>query len=660
MKLKIAKIVFLVVCVAAFIFLLLPFLETTPPSTTSQLKTQPQVTTSNPLTALAKRLAHLWRRPEHNTHTLSAQRIASPAQDRFGNAPLVIVRAAPQNDLTENNPRLQEGTSLSLPPSPDADYGEAAFLADDGQWVLVRQEAPQGGKPGMHEINVHENPYDRYVKQERARRVAPQEPKTEIPDSKWARLVRPVKKFFGLDEPTPVQTKPISIQQENDRAHGLIAARNAEADIKNPSFGPARMPLPDITPQEWAAMTPFERERHQVAQFAELISGARGVEEAASILADAKYPHPKDQKEKDEKQAFQTGLSKEGKQRVKEGLLHIMQANAQGKEPVDELAYAMSCTNASLPSKSEACYVPEDGHQPIPPATAPSVVEQEQNTNAATFYQATQHVLPKGLPLTPVLGPTTPETISSMSGPTQDTQKTAEIYQFLYDQQGCATQTCYWIANSKQIDPQLKDAISMANAVLKPDPKSTYATYKDSFVRYKLEQLGDSVSQQQLEQARQEAEKQFDENAVHYVPYTAQQVRDVQTQTLQAANPANSQGKATDITVFYVTDPTQAQQFATDIDSVIFAYGKTPLTEISSAVEAGRLITESAAQNVNNAKQIIQDVNRPQYQQSVRENIRQQLNEQSREQNRNGAGWKGIFERTKQMGNSPATQKGKK
>ena len=647
MKLKIAKIVFLVICVAAFIFLLLPFLETTPQPTPAQLKTQPQVTTSNPLTALAKRLANLWHRPERTTHTLAARPFASPAQDRSANAPLIIVRNAPQDDFTQDNPRQQEGTGLSLPPSPDTDYGEAAFLTDDGQWVLVRQEAPQGGKPGMHEVNVHDNPYDRYVKHERARRTIPQEPKAEIPDSKWARLIRPVKKFLGLDTPT----KPASVQRENDRAHGLVAARTGQADIKNPSFGPARMPLPDITPQEWETMTPFERERHQIAQFAELVSGTREVEEAASILADAKYPHPKDQKEKNEKQAFQTALSEEGKQRVKERLLQIMQANAQGKEPVDELAYAMSCTNASLPSKSEACDIPEDGHQPIPPATEQSVLEQEQNTNAQTFYQTTQYILPKGLPLTPVLGPTTPQTISSMSGPTQDTQKTAEIYQFLYEQQGCASQTCYWVANSKQIDPQLKDAVSMANAVLKPDPKSTYATYKDAFVRYKVDQLGDSASQEQLEQARQEAGKQFDENAVHYVPYTAQQVRDVQTQTLQAANPANTQGQATDITVFYVTDPTQAQQFATDIDSVIFAYGKTPLTETSSAVEAGRLITESAAQNVNDAKQVIQDVNLPQYQQSVRENIRQQLNEQSREQNRNGAGWKGIFERTKQMGN---------
>ncbi len=61
MKLKIVKITFLVVCIAAFIFLLLPFLETTPPPTPAQLKAQPQVAAENPLTAIAKRLALLFR-----------------------------------------------------------------------------------------------------------------------------------------------------------------------------------------------------------------------------------------------------------------------------------------------------------------------------------------------------------------------------------------------------------------------------------------------------------------------------------------------------------------------------------------------------------------------------------------------------------------------
>ncbi len=512
----------------------------------------------------------------------------------------------------------------------------------------------------MHEVNVHDNPYDRYIKQERAARVTAQEVKPAIPDSKWARLVRPVKKFFGFDTPTPVGASPVHITREGDRMHGLVAARQHDTTSKHPAMGPARLPLPDITPQAWAQMTPYERERYQVAHFAELISGTRGLRDAAEILADAKYPHPKSEEESREKEGYKNGLSEQAREQVKQGILQVMQENANGKQPVDELAYMVGCKSTSLPDTSGACHVSPDGEPATTPATSQDIIKQEQQQNAEEFYQKTQYVLPKGLPLTPVLGPTTPETMANMSHPSQQVQDAAEIYQFLYEKQNCASQTCYWVANSKQTDPQLRDALAMANATIKPDPQNTYSTYKQAFVAHKLQQLGKNATEQQLAQARKSAEKQFEQSAVHYVPYTVSQAQQTQQQTLEAANPANPQGRAADLTVFYVTDPAQAQQFAQDIQSVIFAYGKEPLTQANSAVDAGRLITQSMAQNVNDAKQIIQDVQRPLYQQSVRENVRQQLNEQTRQQNQNGAGWEGVFDRMKQSGNQPQIKGGKK
>lgn len=660
MKLKIAKAAFLLFCLAAFIFLLLPFLQTTPPPTPAQLKAQPQVTTDNPLTAIAKRLAHLFRpRGEHKTRFTSAPTGANAALPPSAQSSF-LARGQMQPTTSPSSAQPSESSLIPLPAPQEAAYGDAAVQTDDGQWVLVRQTAPQAGQPGMHEVNVHDNPYDRYVKQERAARVAPREVQPAIPDSKWARLVRPVKEWLGLDTPTTVGPSPVHLTREGDTLRSLVSTPRTHTQSKHPSLGPVRLPLPDITPQAWAQMTPYERERYQVAQFAELISGTRGLNEAAEILADATYPNPKTEEESREKEGYKQGLSERGKQQIKQGILQTMQQNANGKQPVDELAYMVGCKSTSLPDTSDGCLVADNG-EPLPtPATSQEVINREQVQNADEFYQTTQYVLPKGLPLTPVLGPTTPETIANMSGPSKNVQDAAEIYQFLYETQNCASQTCYWVANSKQTDPQLRDALAMANATLKPDPQNTYPTYKQAFVAYKLKQLGENASKEQLAQARKAAETQFEQSAVHYVPYTVSQAQQTQQQTLQAANPANPQGRAEDLTVFYVTDPAQAEQFAQDIQSVIFAYGKEPLTQADSAVDAGRLITQSMAQNVSDAKQVIQDVQRPLYQQTVRENVRQQLNEQTRQQNQTGAGWEGVFDKMKQSGNRPQSKGAKK
>ncbi len=661
MKLKIAKAAFLIFCITAFIFLLLPFLQTTPPPTPAQLKAQPQISTDNPLTAIAKRLAHLFRpRGEQKTRFVSAPVGAGSPLPQSSAQPYFLARNQMQPADRSSSAQFPAATLIPLPAPQETAYGDAAVQTDNGQWVLVRQTAPEAGQPGMHEVNVHDNPYDRYVKQERAARVAAQEVKPAIPDSKWARLVRPVKKWLGLDTPSAVGPSPVHVAREGDTLRSLTATPRTTTSIKQPSLGPVRLPLPDITPQVWAQMTPYERERYQVAQFAELISGTRGLNEAAEILADATYPNPKSEEEVREKEGYKNGLSEQGKEQIKQGILQTMQENANGKQPVDELAYMVGCKSTSLPDTSGACHNSPNG-EPLPtPATSQEVINREQTQNADEFYQTTQYVLPKGLPLTPVLGPTTPETIANMSGPSQNVQDAAEIYQFLYEKQNCATQTCYWVANSKQADPQLRDAIAMANATLKPDPQNTYSSYKQAFVAYKLKQLGENATKEQLAQARKAAARQFEQSAVHYVPYTVSQAQQTQQQTLQAANPANPQGRAEDLTVFYVTDPAQAQQFAQDIQSVIFAYGKEPLTQADSAVDAGRLITQSMAQNVNDAKQVIQDVQRPLYQQTVRENVRQQLNEQTRQQNQTGAGWEGVFDKMKQSGNRSQTKGAKK
>ena len=156
MKLKILKWSFFFFCIAAFIFLLLPFLETTPPPTPAQLKAQPQIITANPLAAIAKRLAGIWgRQPERKPHLSSAQEAVNTNKQLSPTDSLIMARADAEPPAFSDPADLQS-SSIPLPTPQEADYGNATFQTDNGQWVLVRQTAPQSGQPGMHEVNVHD------------------------------------------------------------------------------------------------------------------------------------------------------------------------------------------------------------------------------------------------------------------------------------------------------------------------------------------------------------------------------------------------------------------------------------------------------------------------------------------------------------------------
>ncbi|MBO5911311.1 MAG: hypothetical protein J6Q05_03865, partial [Elusimicrobiaceae bacterium] len=356
MKIKIAKIVFLAVCIGTFVFLLLPFLETTQPPEPAQLKAQPQVTTDNPLTAIANRLRTLFGGKERTKRYLPSASVS--VSSKPNNELLASTLSAPQTDREIPSSLAEEQTRpIHVPPTEESfDFGDAALQTDQGEWVLIRQTAPQSSQPGMHEVNVHDNPYDRYVKQERAQRALLAQPKQEIPDSKWARLIRPVKQFFGLDTPTPASPATLDVYREpNPHAQSLASAKDARlSGSKYPSMGPVRLPWPDITPKEWALMTPEQRKREQerrsVAQFADLLSGERAAEQAAEIMADTKYPNPKNKQEEQAKEQYKKEMFEQNKEKIKNGILQVMQQNAQGKEPVDELLYVMGCKNNSLPS----------------------------------------------------------------------------------------------------------------------------------------------------------------------------------------------------------------------------------------------------------------------------------------------------------------------
>lgn len=653
MKKILLKTGFFVVCLVTIIFLLLPFLETTPqPAKTAAL--QPQVSTENPLTVIAKRLTSLFSRKERAKQALpSHQELTGPQQVEN-----VMYARWPQNaEPTPTNQSARINRTIQFPYEQSLDFADASFQTDNGEWVLIQQVAPQSSKPGMHEVNVHDNPYDRYVRQEQARHFQPREPKQEIPDSKWARLSRPFKQFFGIEGARPVPDSAVRVHYEADSPR-LASARttqhskNSLANAKAGSTYPFdRMYLPDITPQQWAKMSLEDREkaitRHNTERFSEFLSGERAAEQAAQLVADAKYPNPRNEKEQQEKESYKQSLIQQNKQIIRNGILESIQANAADKEPVDELAFMVGCRDASLPSSSCSA---EDRHTP-PQHESPSVLERVKIKNAQAFYESTNYVLPEGLPFTVVVGPTDPDNFQQMTqSPDPATQQTGEIYTFLYKQQQCESQKCYWVPNSNQLDPKLADALTtIGNAQLEADPAGTYATYQNAFVQEKLKNLGPQATSQQVKQIQQQALEQFQKYRPNWVPYTEQQLVELDKNTVAAltATAGDSAASSAKLTFPLVTDPAIAPEIAQLIGPTHFVYNQLSITTTDSPMEAGAQLTLSLAQNVNDAKEVINSVTKNAYQEGIRTTLNTQINQA----NQNGGGFRGLLDAVKLWGN---------
>lgn len=624
MKKTLLKIGFVVVCIGLAIFLLLPFLETSGPVNSSLNMGQAEIATDNPLNVIAKRLASLFRRKEKAQKELNAQNNTADNPLMAGLASSYNMGESPAANGNSSTPSSPSKVIQVPDQNPANGYDGASFQTDDGEWVLIQQTAPQHSAPGMHEVNAHDNPYDRYVRQERAKHFAPQKEKQEIPDSKWARLVQPIKNFFGIAGPTPVTPATVNVQKDAEQLASLKGAQNALGDIEKNTYAGSNKygmsPFPHLSFEQWQNMTEeereHERERQAVAQFVEMLSGEKTARDAAEIIGDIRYPNPKNEQEKQEKENFVNKLTEENKQHIKEGILATMQAHAQGREAAQELGSL--CGAHTLPSYK--CSMDEEE------TTPPQIIEQQRVKNADAFFENTQYFFPNGLPVTPVLGPVQQETIDFMkemanAQGTDSSSSPLEIIPFLYETQ-CRSNTCYWVANSNQADTQLADAVTMANGKIKTDPLNTYPTYREPFVKYKLDQLDKDATPEQIKQAQEAAEKQFDENPPAYVPYTPEQLKTVQDATKQNARPDNAQGDRNQLTVFYFTDEASIPQFAKDIDSVIFSYGIEPIQESESPVDASEQITKSMGQNMNVAKEKIQEVTQGAIQEGITSSLK--------------------------------------
>ena len=664
MRKTLLKIGFIVFCVGAAIFLLLPFLETSGPVTSSLNTGEATIATENPLNVIAKRLASLFGRKEKEQKNLNAQSNATNALLMAGLSTTpngAVGRSSTTNG--KNMPAAAHSHVIQVPrQDASADYDGASFQTDEGEWVLIQQIAPQNSAPGMHEINVHENPYDRYVRQERAKHFTPQqEAKQDIPDSKWARLVQPIKNFFGFSAPLPVSPAAINVQKNDEKLASLGSANNKlNSGINKPydssAYSTSHSPIPGISMQQWLSLSPEEqeqlREDSAARNFADILTGRHAAREAAEVMADIQMPNPKNEQEKQQKEELTQKLTAENMEQIRQRAFENIFNRTEGITASDEVSTMLLDCVSSIPAN--ACSW--DGTPPA--AMKEDEIQKIKEENSQKFFEQTLFKLPEGLPVTVILAPTSRENFQQLLSLPDDQnphnqalKKTAQIYDSMFEQQHCDSKPCYYLPNSDQSDPQLNDTFKMVGgARVKSDPYNTYPTYKEKFIQSEKEKRKKANPNATAEEQRaweEELEKQWEQNKPYWVPYTDEQIRQLHKDNVEAltATPDRPSDKHPIFPV--VTDPGITRDIAELTSPVGFVWNQRSWTEDpGNPITKSSQLTDSLIANVNDAKEIVQEV----WNQPIQGSVRDLINKASE------GGFDSMFNSLQQggKGNSPS------
>lgn len=461
---------------AVILFLLLPFLETQAPSQTEKgKKAEPQLFNANPLTALANKLASFF-----GIQT-AAQRRAGAARTA-GNAPLTPEQSAPLYAAarTGDNTGAVRESAAKETDNPRYAYGDAAVQNAEGDWILVRQTTPSGQAQGMHEINATDNAYDRYIRQERAARFTPAAAvrRPEVPDSKWAKLFRPIKRLFKSGD---AQTAGGGLRLESSgdaerlRSSALLASSQGFGRNRaDTGSAPARPSMEDID-----NFSPSRADRRDRSNpLGALLDPESVFEQQAKAYADQMYPNPQTDEEKQKKQDLIDQGTRNQKEQFK-NLIEAQLAQDMSKSvPEDLLPHTIGCGKASaLYEDTPSCTLPqykdqEDGLFNIKPFDLRNITPEQEQVEQQ--MQASRQALARslGVPELPqnvwentkvlvVLGKVGDESTAwidqSVNTPTQDEQapgnkleETArQIYAHMLEEK-CQKQDCFWVANNSE------------------------------------------------------------------------------------------------------------------------------------------------------------------------------------------------------------------
>ncbi len=620
MKKTIGKIILLIVCVAVIVFLLLPFLETTAPApanaqaSAAAQKATPQIFTSNPLTALVQRMARLLRR----TNARQKAQVAQKSGDNKAAQPEQIADARAALKKAPANQETPDGVATS----GRYNYGNASMQTEDGDWVLIRQTAPEGMEPGMHEINTQENAYDRYVRQERAARFTPAansaSKETQVPDSKLARLFSPITKFFGFNDAKQTSANPDIWQDESEAA--LLAssdkiargnggkyapgfARAQMADFEGPASGAASGPAPQPTQNDMIRAISFLMPDEALAKLAD-------------DTADALYPNPKTPDEKEQKAQFIKDFYAKHKDEIIAQVNDLIAADAEGKQPVDQVARIINAPGCDDRSPAPAAVQTSCDLDPSPQKTAQQVADARAQ-NAQNFYQETGFALPP-LPVTFVAGQVNAEADSYPATPSDNQQdqslqeQTKEIYAFMVKNNQCGEGNCFWVANSVQNTQDLTNIVQAANLTFKGDPLGKYNQIKQQFIEAKIQEMGANADEREIKALQQQVQRA----APPYIVYSDKDLVQVQEKNRQASSEAVNKGlPPKDLSVMYITSAADGQAVSQVLGSSdlppYFGYNASgDILEKGTVAESSSELTGDLIRAVKFGKGVLQQMSK--------------------------------------------------
>lgn len=571
MKKTIGK-TFLIICICALLlFLLLPFLETQETAGGPGKKASPQIFTSNPLTELVNRIASIFQSKQKRLAKARGKIQTSPEDlnELYADVPPEIATRY----AAESSEEGASSQTTLLRPS-NFDYGDAALQNDDGDWVLVRQTAPQANAKGIYEINTTDTAYDRYVRQERAARFTPGLDAPARPaDSALARLLAPIKNLLGKKPAsetvqTNLSARPVASSQGLGGNQGKTpsSTRTAAAPAM-PSYTVASLPRTGArTP---AASTGTETAT--VYSGGDLFNPMLAITRTSEWIINNQDEDATDEEKKNNQQKLAAIISRT-KENLSNRLTRQVREEAGNAPAPDWLPTTIGCKGESDSFYAEDLTLCGTIPSISQDASAWMSAEEQEKQNQQGRQKLVEKLnLPAGHPALPevnvmvVLGKTKNMRPPDMEDDTEDTpeQKQAKeaisrIYELMLEKQNCANEECYWIPNQLQQYPNVRETVISAGLNSVEDPLNLYSQWIPELEKRLLDDTQDDESGERFI-IMQEA---LSKNAPAYIPITRAQMEELNRRNddRKLLNPQTRQEHI----IFYVPDPKNARDM-TDV-----------------------------------------------------------------------------------------------
>lgn len=623
---KTAKIIGVVLGCLLLLFFLLPFLVpgngTNGTSTSqegAQTAAQPQVFTSNPLTKLVKSLARLFgkeNKTPHQQQLPSAALAETQAKARFG-------KDMPEDYESQADWEEEEDFDSNSSYNP-TNYSDS----EENEWVLIPQTAPTGSASGMHEINVKDNAYDRYVKQERSARfnpIAKSSQKHEVPDSKWARFVQPVKRFLGIDKDTPSSLPEGTLAAAKHGSSDSLGRNHSNSNLAK--FQNPTTPSINVSINGGGGSSG----QNPAAEMFNMLFPQRSIDEAADMVAESKFPNLQDAKQQKARKALREEKKAQYTRYVNQRLEERMIRLAEG-QPAPDLMPALienGCHSGKSPflDSCEANSTPDTSN-----------VNQLRKLNQQRFERAVELPLPEA-PFSVILSRTEPDKLQpyltgfigqeTNSSSTDPQVLMAKKYQFMLEQKQCSDKNpCYWIAapmppqhnseqnlqQEQQPVPRLRQTINAAGVTYRPYRSEETKQLNQAFLEQQLALLPQDATQEQHQQLEQAVSNTF----TPYVLVDLHEIRDIQEHNKQLLmqgfrDPnANKEDLIRQGRALYAGSAQTALQLSQDLGEPYFFYGQNNLvlnSEVKpTTADRANQLTDDLIASAQFVKELVRDI----------------------------------------------------